>query len=61
MVDPEPAPYDQLVADSEAHRRFDICRTCPQLLRPDAICQACGCFMKVKVRLADAECPLQLW
>jgi ribosomal protein L32 len=58
---PTPLQMPELLDDDSAMRRLDICRTCPELIRPEAICQACGCLMKVKVRLADATCPLGMW
>jgi hypothetical protein len=50
-----------LVDNDEAHRRFDFCRKCPELIRPTAQCKKCGCFMKVKVRIEGSECPLGKW
>lgn len=40
--------------------RWRECRGCPQL---DATfrCRQCGCFMKAKVKLSQAECPLGKW
>jgi len=40
--------------------RWRVCRGCDQL---DALfrCRECGCFMKAKVKLSQAECPLGKW
>ena len=40
--------------------RWKTCRECPQL---DATfrCKECGCFMKAKVKLSNASCPLGKW
>jgi hypothetical protein len=40
--------------------RWRVCRECPEL-RVNAICGKCGCFMKAKVKLSQAECPLGKW
>lgn len=40
--------------------RWRTCRDCDRL---DATyrCRECGCFMKAKVKLSAAECPLGKW
>lgn len=40
--------------------RWRICKGCDQL---DATfrCKECGCFMKAKVKLSSASCPLGKW
>jgi hypothetical protein len=45
---------------SVAQERYSICKACPKLL-PTKQCDECKCFMKVKVTLAEAECPLHKW
>lgn len=44
----------------EADERYAICAQCPKLLST-GICQECGCFMKAKTALPNAECPLGHW
>ena len=46
---------EQMVLD-----RWRTCRGCDRL---DATfrCRECGCFMKAKVKLQAATCPLGLW
>ena len=48
------------VADAaERERRLDICRGCPEF---DAgRCRKCGCYMKLKARIAAAHCPIGKW
>lgn len=43
----------------ERKRRFDICKSCPQL--NFGICKECGCAMALKTSLKDAFCPLHKW
>lgn len=44
-----------------AQARYDICKLCPRFNPTLMICKECGCFMKFKVKLIDAECPLKKW
>ena len=39
--------------------RWDICSSC-EFLKDDK-CEKCGCFMKVKHKLAMASCPEGTW
>jgi hypothetical protein len=43
-----------------AQNRYDICKGCEHFL-PTTQCSKCLCFMKAKVKLAEAECPLGKW
>jgi hypothetical protein len=47
--------------DEEAASRLGICEKCPSLLGLTHQCKECGCFMKIKVKLKKAECPLGKW
>jgi hypothetical protein len=49
------------VEKQKAFERLAICNECPSLFRPTWSCKECGCFMKVKARLAGSECPLGKW
>lgn len=44
-----------------AGTRWAICEECPRLLKTTSQCKECGCFMKIKVKLKEAVCPLQKW
>lgn len=44
-----------------ANARLEICEACPSLLKLTHQCKECGCFMKLKVKLAEATCPLGKW
>ncbi len=39
--------------------RWDLCSSCEFL--KDNKCQKCGCFMKVKHKMAIAKCPIGKW
>ena len=41
--------------------RFKICKTCPELIKATNQCKVCGCFMNLKTKLIQAECPIGKW
>lgn len=43
-----------------AQNRYDVCKNCQYFL-PTTQCSKCLCFMKAKVKLSEAECPLGKW
>lgn len=43
-----------------AKERLAICQECPLYLST-GICSQCGCFMSVKTKLPNAECPEGKW
>ena len=47
--------HDQDIID----KRWDICTGCEFLNNNK--CEKCGCFMKVKTRVATASCPIGKW
>lgn len=53
-------PQGKAVTRTEAARRMEICKNCPELMVMDR-CRRCGCFMRVKTHLPGAQCPLQKW
>ena len=48
--------HDQVVLDE----RWNLCSGC-EFLTESNKCQKCGCFMKVKHKLAFAKCPIGKW
>lgn len=44
-----------------AAQRMNICMSCDRLFKTTRQCKECGCFMKIKVRLKNASCPLDKW
>ena len=49
--------HDQDIID----KRWDECQKCEFLLKPTNNCKKCGCFMKVKTKVATASCPIGKW
>lgn len=41
--------------------RLSTCMSCEHLFHPTNQCKKCGCFVKVKTKLAMFECPLKKW
>ena len=41
--------------------RLAICKTCIYYFKPTGTCKDCGCFMKIKARLAPMECSQKKW
>lgn len=54
-------PATEYVDSAIAEQRYDICLSCPQLLKSTKQCKECGCFMLIKTKMQDAECPLGKW
>lgn len=54
-------PNTEYVSTEDADKRFVICQICPSLISPTKQCKECGCFMKLKVKLKQATCPLGKW
>jgi hypothetical protein len=51
----------KFVEQPVAQARYDMCKICAEFNKTLYTCKKCGCFMKVKVKLIDAECPRDLW
>lgn len=49
------------VPEDVKEARWNICASCDKLYKPTNSCKLCGCFMKVKVTLPFAECPVKKW
>jgi len=54
-------PAVDKVSSETEDARFAICAECPELIKTTSQCRQCGCFMKVKVKIANATCPLKKW
>ena len=44
-----------------ANRRYETCKQCDQLSSILKRCKQCGCFMKIKTKMLNQECPLGKW
>ena len=42
-------------------RRMAECQGCEHFIKGTSQCKKCGCFMKVKSRIATASCPIGKW
>jgi len=51
---------DNLVSE-DPEDRWSLCQSCEYLFKPTGTCKKCGCFMKVKTKLAKAKCPIGKW
>ena len=49
--------HDQDIID----KRFSMCQDCEHFISATSQCKECGCFMKVKTKLATASCPVGKW
>ena len=58
-------PWDVLMEEPVSveisNKRMLICEECPELIPVTKQCKQCGCFMKMKVRLEKASCPIGKW
>ena len=44
-----------------AKSRISICEKCSLFDNSRNTCQSCGCFIKAKVKLQSAKCPIGKW
>ncbi len=49
------------VSSDIADKRYSICISCPKIVPVTRQCLECGCFMKIKTTLPNAECPIGKW
>jgi hypothetical protein len=54
-------PNTEWASEEKGTARFDICKSCPELIKFTAQCKKCGCFMKAKTKLEKATCPIGKW
>jgi len=54
-------PNTEYAEESEAVRRYDICKACPELIDLTKQCKQCGCMMALKTKLRHATCPINKW
>jgi len=49
------------VTDEVYNDRLNICKSCVYYFKPTGSCKVCLCFMKIKARIANQECPQKYW
>ena len=54
-------PNTKRISSEDAAKRFNICKSCPELIKLTSQCKKCGCFMKIKTTMAHATCPINKW
>jgi hypothetical protein len=54
-------PSEEHASEEKANERFEICKSCPELIKLTKQCKNCGCFMALKTKLEKATCPLGKW
>lgn len=48
-------------SDKIYNERLNICKSCVYYFKPTGTCKRCLCFMKVKSRISNLECPEKYW
>lgn len=48
-----------LAPDDTIKQRLDTCSTCEHYTGTN--CKLCGCYMKIKTRIALEKCPVEKW
>lgn len=56
LLDPKLRTSDEI-----AKTRYDLCKSCEFFAPLTTQCHKCGCIMKVKTLLKNAECPVGKW
>lgn len=54
-------PNTAYLSDEDTETRYNICLSCPELIKLTKQCKKCGCFMKSKTRFKEATCPIGKW
>jgi hypothetical protein len=54
-------PKTEWIDEEVSIKRYDICKSCPELIKLTTQCKKCGCFMKAKTKLEKATCPIGKW
>jgi len=51
-----------IFVDTETEQeRYSICKACENFIELTTQCKKCGCFMKVKTKIAGSKCPIDKW
>lgn len=54
-------PNTEYVDEELSNTRYSICQSCPELIKLTKQCKKCGCFMAIKTKLQEAQCPIGKW
>jgi hypothetical protein len=54
-------PNTEYVPEKIQNFRYKICTSCELFNTAIKTCRACGCFMHLKTKLANASCPINKW
>lgn len=54
-------PNTQYAAQEVSEKRYNICESCPEFISLSKQCKKCGCFMFIKTKLNNAQCPIGKW
>jgi hypothetical protein len=54
-------PRTEFVEEEISEYRYNICKSCPELIKLTKTCKKCGCFMAAKTKLKHAACPINKW
>jgi hypothetical protein len=54
-------PRTEFVEEEISEYRYNICKSCPELIKLTKTCKKCGCFMSAKTKLKYAACPINKW
>jgi hypothetical protein len=57
LLDADARITDQEIVD----KRFSICKGCEYFIKLTTQCTKCGCVMRAKTTLKNAECPVGKW
>ena len=52
---------ENYTSEEMSSARMSICEECPRLVKTTKQCKECGCFMRLKVKIKTAACPLSKW
>lgn len=54
-------PTTEWASEEKFQERYNICLSCPELIKITKQCKKCGCFMYAKTKLEKATCPVGKW
>lgn len=44
-----------------AAERIKVCEECPHFKKLARQCELCSCFMDLKTKILEAQCPINTW